>query len=564
MTTQVKEQTNIITQMQLEKDNLSEQADPTRGVKDEVSELTKLLQEAGSHLNSAKESLEKDQRKTWELEELYKKEKTARDACKVRIRKMEAEVGPRNEQERLYRDNQDQLRKKLIESRDRLAQMLSEAQSAREAEIQRREQAEANDVVAEERLQAVQKQNQEIQVRVKETEKLLRGAEGQRLEVLGKHEALTSDLSRIKNQAQVREQLIVDLQSRIEEDYSRWDQAVKTAKDNRRQDEERFQDAETTLLDQLTKLKGDRAKYEQAISEVLLQHEQRRLQLVEQKEDIETSLSSQRNVSAQLRDEVAKLTSKLQQTEADVSATRTDISRIEASRRAHEQETSLSEQRRQAIETEYEMYLRKEQLRMDFVQEANQMHAQALEDLDKQIQVVGAQREETVNDKSGIDQEIKRCSEAINKFQELDRLRRQRADEFREKRYGLLEQFSELLVSQHGLRKTIEGIKKPVSVAVAFYDREIASIAESFPNAFDTDSKDHFSTAKLAKDIHSSAFTMHSSPPRAAFYSSGQHPIVRSMPVEQHHGDMIHYSTVPVNGIAQAPMASRGLGEAMA
>lgn len=50
------------------------------------------------------------------------------------------------------------------------------------------------------------------------------------------------------------------------------------------------------------------------------------------------------------------------------------------------QETSLSEQRRQAIETEYEMYLRKEQLRMDFVQEANQMHAQALEDLDKQIQ----------------------------------------------------------------------------------------------------------------------------------------------------------------------------------
>lgn len=417
MTTQVKEQTNIITQMQLEKDNLSEQADPTRGVKDEVSELTKLLQEAGSHLNSAKESLEKDQRKTWELEELYKKEKTARDACEVRIRKMEAEVGPRNEQERLYRDNQDQLRKKLIESRDRLAQMLSEAQSAREAEIQRREQAEANDVVAEERLQAVQKQNQEIQVRVKETEKLLRGAEGQRLEVLGKHEALTSDLSRIKNQAQVREQLIVDLQSRIEEDYSRWDQAVKTAKDNRRQDEERFQDAETTLLDQLTKLKGDRAKYEQAISEVLLQHEQRRLQLVEQKEDIETSLSSQRNVSAQLRDEVAKLTSKLQQTEADVSATRTDISRIEASRRAHEQETSLSEQRRQAIETEYEMYLRKEQLRMDFVQEANQMHAQALEDLDKQIQVVGAQREETVNDKSGIDQEIKRCSEAINKFQ---------------------------------------------------------------------------------------------------------------------------------------------------
>jgi hypothetical protein len=43
---------------------------------------------------------------------------------------------------------------------------------------------------------------------------MLRAAEGARLEVLGRHEALTSDLSRIKNQAQVREQLIVDLQVR--------------------------------------------------------------------------------------------------------------------------------------------------------------------------------------------------------------------------------------------------------------------------------------------------------------------------------------------------------------
>lgn len=58
------------------------------------------------------------------------------------------------------------------------------------------------------------------------------------------------------------------LQSRIEEDYQRWDQAVKSAKDNRSQDEERFCDAETTLLDQIHKLKGDSAKYESAISEV--------------------------------------------------------------------------------------------------------------------------------------------------------------------------------------------------------------------------------------------------------------------------------------------------------
>jgi len=45
---------------------------------------------------------------------------------------------------------------------------------------------------------------------------------------------------------------------------------VQSAKDNRRQDEERFHDAETTLLDQIHKLKGDSAKYEQAISEVCM------------------------------------------------------------------------------------------------------------------------------------------------------------------------------------------------------------------------------------------------------------------------------------------------------
>jgi hypothetical protein len=41
--------------------------------------------------------------------------------------------------------------------------------------------------------------------------------------------------------------------------------------------------------------------------------------------------------------------------------------------------------------------------------------------------------------------------------------------------------------AQDALRKTVDGIRKPVSSAVNFYDREIAAIAESFPNAFDVD-----------------------------------------------------------------------------
>jgi hypothetical protein len=63
---------------------------------------------------------------------VYKKEKAARDACEARIRKMEMEIEPRNEQERVYRENQEQLRRKLVESRDRLILMLQEAQRMRE------------------------------------------------------------------------------------------------------------------------------------------------------------------------------------------------------------------------------------------------------------------------------------------------------------------------------------------------------------------------------------------------------------------------------------------------
>ena len=40
---------------------------------------------------------------------------------------------------------------------------------------------------------------------------------------------------------QVREQLISDLQARIEEDFERWQTAVNTAVTNRKKDDERFQ-----------------------------------------------------------------------------------------------------------------------------------------------------------------------------------------------------------------------------------------------------------------------------------------------------------------------------------
>ena len=68
---------------------------------------------------AAKKSLEDDQKATWELEDKWKREKSAREACQHRITQMEVELPARMEQERIYRQNQEQLKLKLQQSRDK-------------------------------------------------------------------------------------------------------------------------------------------------------------------------------------------------------------------------------------------------------------------------------------------------------------------------------------------------------------------------------------------------------------------------------------------------------------
>ena len=198
----------------------------------------------------------------------------------------------------------------------------------------------------------------------------------------------------------------------------------------------------------------------------------------------------------QLRQEVAKLTERQQACESEVQRCRNEMQRADSGRRAQEQETGLSDQRRGHIEAEYEMYLRKEQLRIDFVNESQEMHRNAMDELQKAIAEVDQVRQRTLLEKETIEQEIERCNEAINKFQvhtehfegvcehilleyilllatcllcckvcplvpvvmllgcvmepaqELDKVRRQRAEEFRDKRYDMLEKFTELLIMQ--------------------------------------------------------------------------------------------------------------------
>jgi hypothetical protein len=93
------------------------------------------------------------------------------------------------------------------------------------------------------------------------------------------------------------------------------------------------------------------------------------------------------------------------------------MQRADSGRRAQEQETVLSDQHRSHIEAEYEMYLRKEQLRIDFVNQSQEIHRNAMDELQKAIAEVDQVRQRTLLEKETIEQEIERCNEAIRKFQ---------------------------------------------------------------------------------------------------------------------------------------------------
>jgi len=311
------------------------------------------------------------------------------------------------------------------------------------------------------------------------------------------------------------------------------------------------QERDKNLMDQLKKLKTEKKDIEEDVRQMVLMMEDRRAELTKQREEYEQALAGQRSVSSQLRDEVAKLTQRQQSCETEIQNCRNDMQRADAARRAQDQEANLSDQRKGHIEAEYEMYLRKEQLRIDFVNESQTMHHNAMDELEKAIAEIHGARNQTLQEKEAIEQEIERCNEAIKKFQvsgpqaytmfhlvssslnslshraipaqELDKLRRQRADEFRDKRYDMLEKFTELLIAQvslspsplstaallswscssthsifiystpwrqDGMRKLVEDVRQPVSKTVSFYNRRHATTApaKSF-NAFEYSDK---------------------------------------------------------------------------
>lgn len=152
--------------------------DDGNDVREELQKLTNLLTEAEARLVAAKKSLEDDQKSTWELEDKLKKEKVAREACQQRIKQMEVEVPARMEQERIYRQNQEQLKLKLEQSRDKFKSDLEKARKKLEEEQKLVKEAQAAEAETENTLASASQKNQEIQVQVKDTEKMLRATEG--------------------------------------------------------------------------------------------------------------------------------------------------------------------------------------------------------------------------------------------------------------------------------------------------------------------------------------------------------------------------------------------------
>ena len=113
------------------------------------------------------------------------------------------------------------------------------------------------------------------------------------------------------------------------------------------------------------------------------------------------------------------MTNRQQDCDAEIQQCRSEMQRAEAARRSQEQESSMSEERRAQVEAEYEACLQKEQLRMDFMQESQAMHQNAMEELDKAIGDIQHSASQTLLEKQNIEQEIERCVEAIKKFQVL-------------------------------------------------------------------------------------------------------------------------------------------------
>ena len=233
-----------------------------------------------------------------ELDQLCREEQSKREAIERRMKHIEQNGGASLRQGIIVRESRAQLKKSLQEKVEQLHTAFEDAVQQRKSQEKSRDGSIREEMSSQEALQQVQRQNQEVQASIREAEKMLRKAEGDRLEAMSMYETVSLDYGRCKSQIQVREQLILDLQGRIEDDYERWNVALTAAQVQRRQDQERYVGIEDEKSATLRKLMEERQALALKMKDLL--EEARLTDLLRQKDELNTRLTNQRALNVKL------------------------------------------------------------------------------------------------------------------------------------------------------------------------------------------------------------------------------------------------------------------------
>jgi hypothetical protein len=88
-------------------------------------------------------------------------------------------------------------------------------------------------------------------------------------------------------------------------------------------------------------------------------------------------------------------------------------------------------------------------------------------------------RQDWINAKHEVDQEVQRSAVALCKLREVEAARAQRTVEFGDQRLKLLDGLGGLLALHEDLRGALEGVRGPVAQAASFYHRQTAAVADA-------------------------------------------------------------------------------------
>ena len=131
-----------------------------------------------------------------ELDQLCREEQSKREAIERRMKHIEQNGGASLRQGIIVRESRAQLKKSLQEKVEQLHTAFEDAVQQRKSQEKSRDGSIREEMSSQEALQQVQRQNQEVQASIREAEKMLRKAEGDRLEAMSMYETVSLDYGR--------------------------------------------------------------------------------------------------------------------------------------------------------------------------------------------------------------------------------------------------------------------------------------------------------------------------------------------------------------------------------